>query len=253
MAIHPQANSFDRAAGDYERARPDYPQEAATLLAERLDLRAGRRVVDIAAGTGKLTRVLEASGAEVVAVEPVPGMRERLAAASPGVQLLDGTAEALPLEDASVDAATVAQAFHWFDGDRALAEIHRVVRGEGRLAVLYNRRRLEDPLQAAIEEILRPVRSQTPAHESERWREAFSRTGLWVAAGEEQTEHVQQLDRAGVVARVASTSFIAGLPDGPRAELLGRIGALVEGREEPMLLPYVCELSFYERVPVGPA
>ena len=112
MAIHPSAHGFQTAAGDYERARPDYSDEAGGWLAEQLDLRPGRKVVDSAAGTGKLTRALVATGAKVVAVEPVAGMRERLAAALTGVELLDGVAEAIPLDDASVDAATVGQAFH---------------------------------------------------------------------------------------------------------------------------------------------
>ena len=133
MAIHRSARGVQLAAGDYQRARPDYSDEAGRWLAERLDLRPGRKVVDIAAGTGKLTRALVATGAKVVAVEPVAGMRERLAAALTGVELLDGVAEAIPLDDASVHAATVGQAFHWFDGDRALTEIHRVGRVGGRV------------------------------------------------------------------------------------------------------------------------
>lgn len=88
-------------------------------------------VVDLAAGTGKLTRVLVTTGARVVAVEPVPAMRTELSKVVPGVEVLDGTAEAIPLPDASADAVTVAQAFHWFQGAAALTEIHRVLRARG--------------------------------------------------------------------------------------------------------------------------
>jgi ubiquinone/menaquinone biosynthesis C-methylase UbiE len=249
VAIHPSAQGFQTSAGDYERARPDYPDEAGRRLAERLDLRPGRKVVDIAAGTGKLTRVLVATGASVVAVEPVEGMRERLAAVLPDVELLDGVAEAIPLEDASVDAATVGQAFHWFDGDRALTEIHRVAREGSLLAVVYNRRPLEDPLQAALDGILRPLRGQTPAHRSGQWRDAFARTRLWTPVQEAELPHVQLLDREGVVARAASTSFIAELPSDLRADVLDQVRALVKGRSEPIELPYVCELFVWERLP----
>jgi ubiquinone/menaquinone biosynthesis C-methylase UbiE len=249
VAIHPSAHGFQTAAGDYERARPDYSDEAGRWLAERLDLRPGRKVVDIAAGTGKLTRALLATGAKVVAVEPVAGMRERLAAALTGVELLDGVAEAIPLDDASVDAATVGQAFHWFDGDRALTEIHRVVRVGGRLAVVYNRRPLEHPIQGALDAILRPLRPQTPSHRTGRWRDAFERSRLWTAVEEVELPHVQLLDREGIVARVASTSFIAELPSDRRADVLDQVRALIKGRAEPIELPYVCELFVWQHLP----
>ena len=248
VAIHPTAQGFETAAGDYERARPDYPEEARRWLAERLDLRPGRKVVDIAAGTGKLTRVLAATGANVVAVEPVAGMRARLASALPDVELLDGVAETIPLRDVSVDAATVGQAFHWFDGDRALPEIHRVTREGGRLAIVYNRRPLEHPLQGALEAILSPHRGQTPAYPDGRWRDAFARTRLWAPVEETELPHLQLLDREGVVARAASTSFVADLPSDRRAEVLAQVRALVKGHPEPIQLPYVCELFLWQRL-----
>jgi ubiquinone/menaquinone biosynthesis C-methylase UbiE len=218
-------------------------------LVERLDLRPNRRVVDIAAGTGKLTRLLAVESVSVVAIEPVAGMRSRLAASLPGVELLDGVAEDIPLEDGSVDAATVGQAFHWFDGDRALREIHRIVRARGRLAVVYNRRNLEDPLHADIEAIISPLRGETPRHRIGRWRAAFDRTRLWEEVDELEFAHVQQIDREGVVRRVASTSFIAGLPSDRRADVLDRVRALVKRRPEPIDLPHVCECFLWERVP----
>jgi len=248
VAIHPTAQGFETAAGDYERARPDYPDEAVRWLAERLDLRPGRKVVDIAAGTGKLTRVLTATGADVVAVEPVAGMRARLAAALPDVALLEGVAETIPLGDASVDAATVGQAFHWFDGDRALTEIHRITREGGRLAIVYNRRPLEHPLQGALDAILSPLRGQTPAYPNRHWRDAFARTRLWEPVEETELAHVQLLDREGVVARAASTSFVADLPGDRRADVLDHVRALVRGHREPIELPYVCELFLWQRL-----
>lgn len=249
VAIHPSAEGFQTAARDYERARPDYPDDAGRWLAERLDLRPGRKVLDIAAGTGKLTRALMATGATVVAVEPVAGMRERLASALPEIELLHGVAEAIPQEDGSADAAAVGQAFHWFDGDAALAEIHRVTRPRSRLAVVYNRRVLDHPVQAALEAVLRPLRGESPAHDSGRWREAFARTLRWRPVEEAEIAHVQLLNRAGVVARVASTSFIARLATDRRAAVLDRIRAVVEGLAEPIALPYICELFVWQRLP----
>src|SRR6185503_12958613 len=137
------AVGFDRAADAYERARPSYPDEAVALLVGALGIGPGRRVLDLAAGTGKLTRLLMPTGAGLVAVEPVAGMRARLLAAVPEVEVLDGTAEALPLPDGSVDAVVCAQAWHWFDSAAALAEVRRVLRpgparAAGGLAVVFN-------------------------------------------------------------------------------------------------------------------
>ncbi|HEX8802631.1 MAG TPA: class I SAM-dependent methyltransferase, partial [Acidimicrobiales bacterium] len=139
--VNPAALGFDANAGDYERGRPSYPAEAVALVVGRGGIGPGRRVLDLAAGTGKMTRLLLPTGADVVAVEPVAGMRaalERLAAASPGLEVLDGTAENLPLPDGSVDAVTVAQAFHWFDPPVALAEMRRVLRPGGHLFLVWN-------------------------------------------------------------------------------------------------------------------
>jgi SAM-dependent methyltransferase len=232
------ANGFARAADAYERGRPDYPAGAVAWLAERLGLRPGRTVVDLAAGTGKLTRALLATGADVVAVEPVAEMRAALPAAA---RALDGTAEGMPLAGASADAATVAQAFHWFDGDRALAELHRVLRSGGGLGLVWNRRVLDDPVQAALHELMAPFRGDAPAHAARTWRDAFARTVLFGPLEERSFAHVQRLDAAGLADRVGSVSFIAALPAAERERVLDRARALAgTGR---VALPYACEVS----------
>ncbi|HMC51502.1 MAG TPA: class I SAM-dependent methyltransferase, partial [Acidimicrobiales bacterium] len=119
MTIHPSASGFGGSAGDYERGRPTYPAEAVAWLVGALGIGAGATVVDLAAGTGKLTSLLRPTGAKVVAVEPVAGMREKLASLVAGVCAVQGTAEAMPLASASADAVTVGQAFHWFRGPDA--------------------------------------------------------------------------------------------------------------------------------------
>jgi ubiquinone/menaquinone biosynthesis C-methylase UbiE len=176
--LHPAASlGFARSAAAYERGRPDYPRAAIEFLAARLGLGPGTRVVDLAAGTGKLTRSLLATDSEVVAVEPVAEMR----AALPGeARALEGTAEAIPLPAGSAEAVAVGQAFHWFDGDAALAEIHRVLRPGGALALVWNRQRMDDRLNQAIEELIAPHRGDAATHRSEAWRAAFERTALLV-------------------------------------------------------------------------
>jgi SAM-dependent methyltransferase len=148
------APSFARSADAYERARPGYAPEAVTFLAERLGLGPGRVVVDLAAGTGKLARQLVPSGARVVAVEPLAEMRSLIPA---GIEVLDGTAEAIPLPDDFADAVTVAQAFHWFDAEAALREIERVLQQGGSLALVSNRRD-----SGAFDEVLARHRAHPP-------------------------------------------------------------------------------------------
>ena len=219
MALRP--TGYSRSAAAYQRGRPGYPPAALDFLAARLRLGPGRTVVDLAAGTGKLTRPLLSTGAEVVAVEPVAEMRAELPA---GARVMDGTAEAMPLATASADAVAVAQAFHWFEGDAALAEIHRVLRPGGALALVWNRRRMDEPLNRAIEELLAPHRGHPSAFHTGAWRAAFERTELFGPFEERVFPNEQVLDADGLVDRIASVSFIAALGEksgrrcsGPRA------------------------------------
>jgi SAM-dependent methyltransferase len=142
--------SFGAEAALYERARPGYPDAAADWLLPP----GARRVVDLAAGTGKLTRLLVERGLEVVAVEPSAGMRAEFARVLPGVPVLDGTAEELPLEGGSADAVFVAQAWHWVDPEAASREVARVLVPGGRLGLVWN---LRDPSAAWVAELERIV------------------------------------------------------------------------------------------------
>jgi SAM-dependent methyltransferase len=236
--VHPSAaTGFARSVEAYERARPEYAPEAIAWLADELDLRPGRTVVDLAAGSGKLTRPLAALGCEVIAIEPVAEMR---AAIGPTARALDGTAEAMPLPDDSADAVTVGQAFHWFDGPKALAEIERVLRPGGALALVWNRRPSESSqLWAAITEIIAPYRGDAPSHASGAWREAFAGRELT----ERHFEFSQRLDADGLVDRVGSISFVASLDDAEREPLLARVRALAP--DGPVDVPYECEIHLW--------
>ncbi len=218
----PAAAGYARSVAAYRRGRPGYPQAAVDFLAARLPLGPGRTVVDLAAGTGKLTSPLLATGAEVVAVEPVAEMRAALPA---GARALDGTAEAMPLDTGSADAVAVAQAFHWFDGDAALAEIHRVLRPGGALALVWNRRRMDEPLNQAIEELIAPYRGR-PSTFHTGWRAAFERTKLFGQFEERVFPNVQSLDADGLADRVASVSFIGALDENERTKVVRAARAL---------------------------
>jgi len=142
-----RSRSFDPIAAEYERHRPEYPEPALRWAAGMLALRGGERVLDLGAGTGKLSRGLVALGFDVVAVEPGRRMREQLRLAVPAAQAVEGCAEAIPLPDGSVAAAFAGQAYHWFERAAALPELHRVLRDGGGLALLWNWWDERDPLQ----------------------------------------------------------------------------------------------------------
>ncbi len=156
------AEGFQQAAADYERSRPSYPADALACIVGRAAMQPGTRVLDLAAGTGKLTRLLAPTGADVVAVEPVEAMRAQLVEQVPGVEVLDGTAESIPLESGSVHAVTVAQAFHWFDAPASLAEMRRVLVDDGTLVLVWNTRDRRRRLGARVRRAPGRRRSRAP-------------------------------------------------------------------------------------------
>ncbi|MFB3738133.1 MAG: class I SAM-dependent methyltransferase [Candidatus Velamenicoccus archaeovorus] len=251
--IHPAAaRGFEAVADAYERGRPGYPAAAVAHLIEVLRIVPGATVLDLGAGTGKLTALLEPTGADVVAVEPVDAMRSTLERRVPRARALAGAAEAIPLEDGSVDAATVAQAFHWFDGDRALTELARVLRPDGRLGLVWNVRDQSVDWVATITRILDPYAGDAPRHRSGRWREAFDRTSAFGPLRVERFPFAHRTTPDGLVDRVLSTSFIGALEPEERALVRDRVLELT--RTHPQLagrgrfdFPYVTEVWWCER------
>jgi SAM-dependent methyltransferase len=225
------ADGFQRGAGAYERARPSYPAAVLSCLVGRAGLGPGRRVLDLAAGTGKLTRLLVPSGAEVVAVEPVAAMRAELAAAVPGVEVLDGTAEAIPLPDASLDAVTVAQAFHWFDAPVALTELARVLRPGGTLALVWNERDLRVDWVRQFGDVLDTGRGRPyDAYYGLDLDAVLAEHGGagFAAAGSFACEWEQPCDPELLVGRAASVSVVAALPPAEREAVLERVRRLAD-------------------------
>ena len=239
MATHPTAAAgFDRAADAYEQGRPGYPPEAVAHMAAELGLVPGATVLDLAAGTGKLTRMLTATGARVIAVEPAEGMRRVLTSALPGVEVLDGTAEANPVADGAVDAVTVAQAFHWFDAERALADIHRALRPGGGLGLIWNTFDTSVDWVAALQALVHVQRRGEPQYGSSAWRATVEASALYGPIAERTFGLVHELDTDGLVARIGSTSYIATMPEAARAQLFDEVRALVSDIPKPLQLPY---------------
>lgn len=232
-AIHPSAaRGFALAPEAYERGRPMYPFAAVRRLVREVRIKPESAVLDLGAGTGKLTRLLAQLGADVAAVEPVDAMRQRLVETIPGVKALAGTAEAIPLDDESMDAVTVGQAFHWFDGDAALAEIHRVLRPGQRLGLIWNVKDESVDWVQLLAEIIEPYRGSAPRVASGAWKEAFERTQLFTPIERARFAFVHAIDLDTVVARVTSISFIAALDSLVREQIVAQVRELVATHPE---------------------
>ncbi len=247
--VHPAASGgFSAAAAEYERARPGYPDEAIAWIVERLGLGPEKNVLDLAAGTGKLTRALVPSGARVVAVEPIDEMREQLFAAVPDVDAFDGTAEQIPLPDGSVDAVACGQAFHWFRTEEALREIHRVLVPGGGLALIWNVRDLSDSLQARLQDIITPYGAEVRSHRDIAPETSIAASGLFGPVEQRSWPYVQRLSRAHLVDRIASTSYIAILDPDARAGVLSQVLEAAEGMPEPIAIPYTTDVYVATRI-----
>jgi len=232
---------FETGSDEYERGRPGYPAEAVRHLVAAATLRAGSRVLDLAAGTGKLTRQLAREGLACVAVEPSPSMRAVFTRAVAGVPVIGGTAEAIPVRSHSMDAVVVGQAFHWFDPTTALAEMARVLRPGGTVGLIWNHRDEADPVVADLVRISRwdveapyqrdtdfgaIVQSTSPFGPVERTRFSFD----------------QWLDRDAFVEQAASRSYVQVLAEPERRALLGDVAGFAATLSEPIRMPYLTDL-----------
>ena len=232
-----QATSFGAAAAAYERGRPPYPAEAIDWLLPP----GAARVLDVGAGTGKLTRQLAARGLDVVAVEPLPGMREQLARAVPGVPVQPGMAEDIPLPDRSVDAVLAAQAWHWVDQARAVPEVARVLVPGGQLGLVWNMRDERVDWVAQLGQIL-----HDPGEGDGSRGGAVSIGPPFGPVQHRTIEWTHRLTRDQLLDMVSSRSYVITRPAAQRARVLAAVGRLagthpdLAGRAE-LELPYRTE------------
>jgi SAM-dependent methyltransferase len=232
--------AFADVAGAYERGRPRYPDEAVRWLAGDEP----RDVVDLGAGTGKLTRALVSLGHRVTAIEPLPEMLELLPATAPGAGAILGNAEVIPLPDEFADVVTSAQAFHWFDHAVALPEIARVLRPGGRLAVVWNVRDERVPWVARLSELIGS--EGTSAMDVD---DPIDKSGLFGPVEKAEHQIEQALGRETLLDLVLSRSYCAKLPPAEREPILAAVGRLYDevAGDDGVSLPYVTQCFRAER------
>lgn len=219
-----RARSFGAVAEEYERGRPGYPPAAIAWLLGEQPL----EVLDIGAGTGKLTAALLQAGHRTIAVEPLAEMRAILAERVPGARVLQGTAEQLPLDDASVDAVVVGAAFHWFDQHTAIGEITRVLRAPGVLGLLGNGFDTSVAWVACVREIIGRPAIQRPGH----WPSVEALRERFAEVSDRRFRHRQRVDRAILRDLATSRSSLAVLPAEDRRAVLDRLEELWQENAE---------------------
>ena len=237
------AASFDQAAEVYERSRPEYPQAAVDWLVPA----GARTVLDLGAGTGKLTRALTARGLEVFAVDPSPNMLSQLRTAVPEATVSVGSAEDIPLADASVDAVVVAQAWHWVDQDVALPSVARVLRPGGTLGLVWNFRDERVPWVARLTAAMHPATGELFLAENPL------KSGPFGEIESAEFEWSMPFSRESIVELLKSRSYYITAPPDRQAELEAAVNDLLDsdpevGGQDAWEMPYVTH-AFRMRLP----
>ncbi len=188
----------------------------------------GKILVDLGAGTGKLTQSLSDWHSTLVGVEPVEAMRKKFMKKLPHLEIHPGRAEKIPLGNASADCVVVAQAFHWFDGDLALKEIARVLKEKGKLVLLWNVRDEQFPWIARLTTLIDRYQGDSPRFRTEAWKKSFTTTTLFTSLAVATFSHSHESTPAQLLDRVLSISFVAALPAREQTLLLANVKNLLD-------------------------
>jgi SAM-dependent methyltransferase len=224
---HTAAVGFTAGAATYVEGRPEYPPEIEGWLAQDLGLSSGKTALDLAAGTGKFSPRLLATGATVIAVDPVRAMLDQLIRQYPEVDARSGSAQQIPLDDASVDAVVCAQSFHWFATPESLREIHRVLKPGGALGLVWNVRDDSVPWVLALTPIMKPFEGDAPRYHSQKWRKVFPAEGF----GPLREKHFSNTHTGSpekvIIDRILSVSFMAALPSDQREHVTSQLREVI--------------------------
>lgn len=252
--IHHAARSgFSKASSAYVSGRPGYPKAIDSWLRDTVGMCSNKRVVDLAAGTGKFTAHLVRTGADIVAVEPVPQMLDQLRHSYPSVSAKEGSATRIPVDDGSADALFCAQAFHWFASSETMAEIGRVLKPGGIFGLIWNVRDETCGWVAALSRIMTPFEKGAPRFHEGQWRSVFPAKGF----GELREATFEHGHRGRfetvVVDRIMSVSFIAALAPSEREEVGRQIRLLAKSYPDladktDVMFPYRTLVAWTEKL-----
>ena len=252
--IHSDAQKgFSRSGNLYDGGRADYPHTAISQLLQGLNVSESSKVLELAAGTGKFTKQILPYVQNIIAVEPVYEMRKKFSKQLPDIQIVDGTAEKIPFADSTFDFVFVATAFHWFDYEKAIQEIHRVLKPKGGLGLIWNTwsKDIIPPWLKEIREVIEPYSKKAPRYKSMQWREAFYKTTLFTPLEERVYGHPVRLDINGVCNRMLSISFIAALPEEQFKEVERQLRTILKKHKTPQdyfEMPYQTDIFWCRKI-----
>ena len=229
-SLHPAAqHGFSSAAKLYQDVRPNYPQDIIVWLTQDLQLNEQSKVIDLGAGTGKFLDYLKQATANIVAVEPIAEMLEQLKIVHPEVQTQQAFSHQILLNSNSIDAILCAQSFHWFANNETLAEIHRLLKPDGHLGLVWNQRDESVDWVKALADFIAEYETDTPRFHSQEWQKVFLDQKLFKLENEKKFSHHQTGSVENVVSkRLLSTSFIAAMPALKQLELKLKFEEIVE-------------------------
>ncbi|MDV2483654.1 MULTISPECIES: class I SAM-dependent methyltransferase [Acinetobacter] len=255
QSLHPAAQQgFGSGASLYQQVRPSYPQEVDTFLQDQLKVLPNSHIVDLGSGTGKFLPHLLKLTTQLTAVEPIASMLTELRQLYPQVATVQARSEQLPLPAQCADLVSCAQSFHWFANLQSLKEIHRILKPQAHLLLIWNQRDISVNWVNALAEMILPFEGDTPRFHNQDWRQVFADTDLFQLCHEQQFHHrhvgtVEQV----VSKRLLSTSFIAAMPAAQQQQLKTQFEQLILEytglhAQDTIEFPYCTHVFIYQKI-----
>ena len=255
QSLHPAAQQgFGSGASLYQQVRPSYPQEVDTFLQDQLKVLPNSHIVDLGSGTGKFLPHLLKLTTQLTAVEPIASMLTELRQLYPQVATVQARSEQLPLPAQCADLVSCAQSFHWFANLQSLKEIHRILKPQAHLLLIWNQRDISVNWVNALAEMILPFEGDTPRFHNQDWHQVFADTDLFQLRHEQQFHHrhvgtVEQV----VSKRLLSTSFIAAMPAAQQQQLKTQFEQLILEytglhAQDTIEFPYCTHVFIYQKI-----
>ena len=255
QSLHSSAQKgFSSAAKLYQQVRPSYPQSIALWLQDRLQLSSETKLLDLGSGTGKFLPYLQQITQHIIAVEPIDEMLAQLEQAYPNVQTLQAFSHNIPIQAETVNVVTCAQSFHWFANIETLTEIHRILKPNGYLVLIWNQRDIGVNWVKALANLISPFEGDTPRYHSNLWQKAFQQQSLFKLYQETTIPHLHHGTVEQVVSkRLLSTSFIAAMPKPKQLELKAQFEKIIyehtgKSAQDPIDFPYTTHVYVFEKI-----